>query len=228
MIWFTSDTHGYHTNITKGVSTWDDKDISCRDFQTMEEMTDAVIDSINRYVMEDDTLYHLGDWSFGGIENIWNFRKRIKCKNIHLILGNHDDHIKKNKILPNCHWVTKVVKIDGCDTVQNDYIEDATFIDPLNPVRAKDLFISVDKYLELKIEKKTVILSHYAFEEWYEMDLTGSYHLHGHNHHRFDSKELNTKYRRMDVGMDWEEFRPDSWDEIKEIMKSRKIKKHNS
>ena len=32
----------------------------------------------------------------------------------------------------------------------------------------------------------------------------------------------------MDIGIDWEEFRPYSWDEIKEIMKNRKIKKHNS
>ena len=222
MIWFTSDTHGYHTNITKGVSTWDDKGISCRDFQTMEEMTDAVIDSINRYVMEDDTLYHLGDWSFGGIENIWNFRKRIKCKNVHLILGNHDDHIKKNKILPNCKWGHHYESIEDWNPSEDESVMEDT------PVRAKDLFISVDKYLELKIDKKTLVLTHYAFEEWYEMDLTGSYHLHGHNHHRFDNKELNTKYRRMDVGIDWEKFRPYSWDEIKEIMKKREIKKHNS
>jgi hypothetical protein len=31
--------------------------------------------------------------------------------------------------------------------------------------------------------------------------------------------------KRMDVGMDWEEFRPYNWDEIKEIMQERKIKK---
>ena len=31
--------------------------------------------------------------------------------------------------------------------------------------------------------------------------------------------------KRMDVGMDWEEFRPYSWDEIKEEMKERKINK---
>lgn len=215
MIWFTSDTHAYHKNITRGVSTWDDADISCRDFQTLEEMTDAVVDSINTHVMEDDTLYHLGDWSFGGIEYIWEFRKRIKCKNVHLILGNHDEHIKKNKILPNCSW-------------DND--EDLEIIDGTDgiPVRAQGLFTSVQKYLEIKIDKKTVVMTHYAFEEWYEMDLTGSYHLHGHNHHRFDNKELNTKYRRMDVGIDWKEFRPFSWCEIKEIMKKREIKKHNS
>jgi calcineurin-like phosphoesterase family protein len=93
MIWFTSDTHYNHKNICKGVTEWSDADISCRDFQTIEEMNDAIVNSINKYVMENDILYHLGDWSFGGINSIWEFRKQIKCKNIHLILGNHDEHI---------------------------------------------------------------------------------------------------------------------------------------
>ncbi len=44
-------------------------------------------------VKPNDIIYHLGDWSFGGHENIKIFRNRIKCKNIHLILGNHDHHI---------------------------------------------------------------------------------------------------------------------------------------
>ena len=53
----------------------------------------------------EDTLYHLGDWSFGGIENIWNFRKRINCKNIYLVPGNHDHHIKKNKLEKPKNWI---------------------------------------------------------------------------------------------------------------------------
>ena len=49
----------------------------------------------------------------------------------------------------------------------------------------------------------------------------GAIHLHGHTHHAIDSSILNTKFKRMDVGIDWEEFRPISWDEIKEIMSKR-------
>jgi hypothetical protein len=39
----------------------------------------------------------LGDWSFGGFEKIEEFRSQINCKNIILMIGNHDHHIEKNK-----------------------------------------------------------------------------------------------------------------------------------
>jgi calcineurin-like phosphoesterase family protein len=42
-------------------------------------------------------LICLGDWSFGGFESIEEFRNRIICRNIHLVLGNHDHHIERNR-----------------------------------------------------------------------------------------------------------------------------------
>lgn len=47
--------------------------------------------------MHDDLLIHLGDWSFSGFDSIREFYNRLTCKNIILILGNHDHHIKKNR-----------------------------------------------------------------------------------------------------------------------------------
>ena len=44
-----------------------------------------------------DILFHLGDWSFGGFEKIQEFRNRLVCQNIHLITGNHDQHIENNR-----------------------------------------------------------------------------------------------------------------------------------
>lgn len=90
---FTSDTHYGHTNIVRGTSSWEDKK-RCRAFKTVEEHNDALVEGINYTVKENDILYHLGDWSFGGADNIRAFRGRLKCKNIHLILGNHDEHIE--------------------------------------------------------------------------------------------------------------------------------------
>lgn len=90
-IWFTSDSHYNHTNIAgPSVSRWQR---GYRDFNSVWEMNQALIDGINKSVGEDDILYHLGDWSFGGSHNIKLFRDSIVCKNIHLIRGNHDDHI---------------------------------------------------------------------------------------------------------------------------------------
>jgi calcineurin-like phosphoesterase family protein len=92
MIYFTSDTHYNHKNIVKGVSRWDDKS-GCRDFGSIKEMNDRIIEGINSCVKEDDVLFHLGDWSFHGDAAIYELRGRIKCKNVHLILGNHDTEL---------------------------------------------------------------------------------------------------------------------------------------
>ena len=94
---FFSDPHYGHANICGGVSTWTEKS-GCRNFNTLEEMNDIIVNAINSKVGVDDELYCLGDWSFGGIKNIYEFRKRLQVKTIHLILGNHDVHVEKNKI----------------------------------------------------------------------------------------------------------------------------------
>lgn len=95
MIWFTSDTHYNHKNIVKGISRWPDKS-SCRDFETKEQMNDLLVENINRVVKPDDTLFHLGDFSFHGKDKIYEFRGRINCKNVHLIYGNHDTDIHED------------------------------------------------------------------------------------------------------------------------------------
>jgi calcineurin-like phosphoesterase family protein len=105
-IWITSDTHFGHAGIVRGTTHWrilddDGNKIvpldAVRDFDTVEEMNERMIENINDCVGEHDTLFHMGDWSFGGFENISEFRYRINCKNIHFIIGNHDHHIESNK-----------------------------------------------------------------------------------------------------------------------------------
>jgi calcineurin-like phosphoesterase family protein len=103
-IWFTSDTHYGHNNIVSGVTKWRNEDgevpfDAVRNFPDVETMNDMMVDNINKLVEENDYLIHLGDWSFGGIERVTEFRERINCKNIVLMLGNHDHHIQKEKHL---------------------------------------------------------------------------------------------------------------------------------
>jgi calcineurin-like phosphoesterase family protein len=105
-LWITSDTHYAHNNICRGVSNWGklngegvfevDENVT-RDFENLEVMNNAIVDNINDVVNENDYLVHLGDWSFGGFEKIQEFRERINCKNIILLLGNHDHHIQRDK-----------------------------------------------------------------------------------------------------------------------------------
>ena len=95
-VWFVSDTHYWHKNITYGESVWNNKETACRRFDTTKEMSQHIVSQINRYVKEDDILIHLGDWSFSGVENIWNFRKQLKVKTIYFCQGNHDNLIIKH------------------------------------------------------------------------------------------------------------------------------------
>lgn len=110
-VWFFSDPHFYHKNLCVGSSYWPDKlihqgrlteaqnmlEYGLRKFNDEVEMTDHIIDSINSRVDNDSVVFCLGDWCFGGVNKIIETRKRIKCKELHLILGNHDKDIRYNK-----------------------------------------------------------------------------------------------------------------------------------
>lgn len=227
MIWVTSDTHHSHKNICKGQSLWEDKG-GCRDFNTIEEMNKAIVDNINAVVKEDDELYHLGDWSFGGIENIWNFRKQIKCKNIHLILGNHDHHIERNS------------QIRVGEREYLDFLEIPTDVyknfGGMSHVNTQDLFSSVSHYKEVKINGRRFVMMHYAMGVWNDSH-RGSIMLYGHSHGTLDALKpefadptwIGDSYyiknaRTMDVGIDTHpQFRPYSITEIIDIMKEKNV-----
>lgn len=100
-IYVTSDTHGFHVNITRGTTAWsidkqgDGNQLKVRDFDTPLQMTEFMANQFNSIIPEDGILFHLGDWSFAGKANIEIFRKMLNVKTIHLITGNHDEHICK-------------------------------------------------------------------------------------------------------------------------------------
>ena len=121
-VWITSDTHYNHNNICRGVTNWrlpngEVPESQTRNFKNLDLMNDVIVNTINGLVGQDDILIHLGDWSFGGFEMIEEFRNRIFCKNIHLILGNHDHHIERNRgdiqklFLSVSHYNTLVLEI---------------------------------------------------------------------------------------------------------------------
>jgi calcineurin-like phosphoesterase family protein len=94
-IFFTSDTHAFHKNICRGVTEWSPGNM-IRDFDDQFIMTQTMADRINSKVGPNDILYHLGDWSFGGKDNILKFREMINCNRIILLYGNHDHRIQQN------------------------------------------------------------------------------------------------------------------------------------
>ena len=102
VVWITSDPHYNHKNICRSVTNWRTQDgdvptYNTRDFQSIDQMNNALVNNINSKVGQDDTLIMLGDIAFGGFESIGKFLDRLVCKNIHLVLGNHDHHIRNNR-----------------------------------------------------------------------------------------------------------------------------------
>lgn len=77
---FTSDTHFGHANIIRFCN---------RPFKNVEEMDEALIENWNQVVSEDDTVFHLGDFAFGG-SSVWNSIIPRLNGHINLIIGNHD------------------------------------------------------------------------------------------------------------------------------------------
>jgi len=74
----TADTHLGHQRVLEMCN---------RKFSSIEEHDDAIIDKINSNVDVHDRLFVLGDFCWGNEESWFT---KIRCKNCHLIFGNHD------------------------------------------------------------------------------------------------------------------------------------------
>jgi calcineurin-like phosphoesterase family protein len=194
-LWFTSDTHYNHTNICRATTSWKDSDAVTRDFSSLERMNEELIFWINKRVGQDDILIHLGDWSFGGFESIKEFRDRIICQNVHLVLGNHDHHIRNNR-----------------DNVQSLFssVHDYLDLDVRWWVAGK------------KKEHARFICMHYPIASWNGMN-DGAIHLHGHVH--LPKHLRMAAGKAMDVGVDGNDLEPIEMDDILIKMVSRPIAK---
>ena len=88
-IFFTSDTHWYHTNILQFCS-------QTRPCATVGEMNERLIYQWNRTVPKNGTVYHLGDVTFSSKPEQLEAIVSQLNGTIHLILGNHDYAIRKS------------------------------------------------------------------------------------------------------------------------------------
>lgn len=95
-LYAVGDLHFSHKNLVRGTSTWENK-TGTRDFDTIEQMNETIIKSINDTVPADAVLINLGDMLFGDKSKLPYFRKRINCKKILYIYGNHCGFIRNNK-----------------------------------------------------------------------------------------------------------------------------------
>ncbi len=111
-IWFTGDTHFCHRNII---------DYCDRPYNSVEHMNDSLLRNWNEIVSEEDTIYHLGDFSFNTREGI-KILEVLKGRKI-LIVGNHD-----HRQIRNCPYWSEVHKklelnLQGLQLVLSHYPE---------------------------------------------------------------------------------------------------------
>lgn len=201
--WFSSDFHYGHKNLVAGVTVWTDKR-ECRNFQTLEEHNATLVTNINKVVKENDVLYFLGDWSFGGVDNILAFRDKIKCRSIHLILGNHDKALyQKQKFL------VESGKFLSISHIKNIKIEDQNIVLCHFPFRSWE-----------KSGKGSWMLHGHCHGSLakYEQKPKGFWAT------LFPFFFRKQYYKTMDVGIDTHpEFRPYSFEAIKVIMENKQI-----
>jgi len=194
-LFFTSDTHYNHSNICSATTNWIGSSNLTREFNSLDHMNDILVNNINCMVGEDDILIHLGDWSFGGFEKIQEFRDRIVCKNIHLVLGNHDHHIERNK-----EGVQKLF------SSVSQYLR----LEVRRPIN------------KATTQSFTFVCMHYPIASWHDMN-KDVIHLHGHVH--LPPHLRLAEGKAMDVGVDGNGLEPISMDEVLGIMEMQPIKK---
>lgn len=192
-LFFTSDTHYNHANICSSTTQWTDP-VTCREFASLEQMNSHLIANINEVVGQDDILFHLGDWSFGGFEQIETFRNGIFCKNVHIITGNHDHHIENNK-----------EGIQSLFSSVNKYLNLVVKYNVGTPLAGEARFA----------------LMHFPIASWDNM-ARGAIHLHGHVH--FEPNKRIGLGKMMDVGVDGNNLYPIDMSEVLSIMSKQPIK----
>lgn len=179
MIHFISDCHFWHNNVIK---------YSNRPYVSVEEMNATLISRWNERVADGDDVWSLGDFAFAKLGQISEILSQLNG-NIHMVTGNHDEVIIKNR----------------------QYLLDSGLVKEITP------------YKEVSFKGQMITMFHYGSRVWNKSHY-GSWALFGHSH-----GNLTPYGKSVDVGVDSTfvtgkaEYRPLSFDEIKEFMDNRKI-----
>lgn len=140
-VWFTADTHFGHRKIpfyARRLFCLDERERLQVDSiplgsssnwapsaSAVARMDDHLIDKINQNVGRDDILWHLGDFCWGrGVDLLScarRYRERIDCRNVHLVLGNHDSN-EISHLFRGCHDSYEI-KVDSRHIVLSHYAQ---------------------------------------------------------------------------------------------------------
>ena len=142
-VWFTGDTHFWHKSVIGYCN---------RPWPDVEQMNEGLIRRWNEHILEDDMVYHLGDFAFCGTTKCADIFGKLKGRKF-LIRGNHDG---QSQCKPGWEWVKDYYSLRVQLTYQDDDGEEKQYVQP-------------------------IILMHFPILSWDGM-AHGSWHLHGHCH----------------------------------------------
>lgn len=157
-------------------------------------------------------VIHHADRPYSSVEEmnqalIDNWNQRVRASDEVYILG---DVILKgasyaNEILPQLKGHRYLIKGN-----HDRFAEQESF--------DKGLFVWIKDYHELKYQNQRFILFHYPIDRWNHF-YRSSIHLHGHSHNFSDYNERNVEsgFRRYDVGIDANKMAPVSIEEIRAL-----------
>lgn len=109
MIYFTADLHFNHTNIMKFCG---------RNFVTVEDMNETIIENWNKTVTNNDEVYIIGDFAFVyNYETFYDFLKKLNGRK-YFVKGNHDKmkfikQAKDDKLIEEYYDNYKEINIDN-------------------------------------------------------------------------------------------------------------------
>jgi len=198
-LWFTGCIHLHHKNIAgPTLSNWDG---GYRNFESVEDMDETLINGINQYVAPDDILFDLGDQVFGSYKFIPDFRKSILCNNFHVLQGNHTSRLKDYASLFSSYH--ERVELE----VTFNYGEEGT--------------------RGFTNRKVNMVLGHYPELSWLGLG-KGYWMLHSHCHNAPMIREMNTGCKRFETSMDhahwlYGEYKPFELRELVKIQDDKPI-----
>ena len=171
-VFVTADNHFGHNNIRSYCN---------RPFDTVQDMDNTMATRWNMEVGPHDVVYHLGDFTMGGITAATRYFRKLS--GLIYVLGNYWHHDKR--------WLR---------SISMDHLMGPS---GLRPVSASGYPVQVLPCTwEIEVEGVLVVLSHFPFSEWNRKH-HGSCHLHGHSHGKGAIRP-----GRRDVGVDNYAFKP--------------------
>ena len=177
MIFFTADHHFGHANIVHYTN---------RPFANIAEMDSELIRRWNETVGTDDEVYHLGDFTLGGLAN--HYFEQLNGS-IH-ILANRWHHDRRWIPDPEEPWIRSA---------------NGAVVTILPPMEVLTLPCNNCDH------PQAIVLCHYPLAVW-DRKHYGSWHLHGHSHCNYES--LDPEDKIMDVGVDCMNFKPVSIEDV--------------